>query len=99
MDKYRIQRRLIHPIYTESSITDLEESLDTILVKNLASMRQQSGNVVDLDKWSHMFAQDCLAAAVFSKSTSRVSLGKDDGINKGWEYLHWYVSSELLYPY
>jgi hypothetical protein len=55
MHKYRLQRR-IGPIYSASSIADIDVPLDSILMKNLAGMRQTAGNVVDLDMWCHRFA-------------------------------------------
>lgn len=100
-NKYRLQRRRINPIYTVSSIADLEPNLDAILVKNLASMREKSGVPLDLDNWSHMAALDCLTAAVFSTSTEQVIAGCDDGTiaaaKNGWVYLHWASRFPLLH--
>ena len=56
MHKYRLQRRQIGPIYSVSSISELDEPLDIILTKSLASMRHTAGSVIDLDTWCHMFA-------------------------------------------
>lgn len=56
MDKYRIQRRLIGPVYAVSSIKDVEPALDSILTEIVASMDRWAGKTVDLDTWSHMLA-------------------------------------------
>lgn len=56
ISKHKLQRRQIGPMYTASSIADLEESLDSILIKNLINMHHGSGCVVDLDSWCHMAA-------------------------------------------
>lgn len=93
VNKYRLQRRRINPIYTVSSVSDLEPSLDAILVRILASMRGRSRSTVDLDDWSHMAALDCLTATVLPTSTQQVIIGCDDGTiaatKQGWVYLHW----------
>lgn len=55
INKYRLQRRQIGPIYSASSIAELDRPIDETLIKIMASMRQEAGSVVNLDIWCHMF--------------------------------------------
>ena len=55
LEKYRLQRRLIGPVYTPDSVKDLEEPLDAILTKNVNLMKARASQSVDMDLFFNKF--------------------------------------------
>ena len=56
MEKYRVQRRVTGPAYTENSMRDLEGTLNTILEKNIDIMRGREGQSANVDIFFNFFA-------------------------------------------
>ena len=56
MEKYRLQRRLIGPAYTENSMKDVESNMNTILEKNINIMRRREGRSENVDIFFNFFA-------------------------------------------
>ena len=56
MDKYRIQRRFIGPIYSAASMKDHERAWDEIINHNVSIMKERAGISVSIDIWMNMFA-------------------------------------------
>lgn len=51
MDKYRLQRRLIGPMYSVSAMKDHESAIRRIVSENVAIMHSKAGESVDIDVW------------------------------------------------
>ncbi|KAH8810802.1 benzoate 4-monooxygenase cytochrome P450 [Xylogone sp. PMI_703] len=93
MDKYRLQRRLVGPIYSQSSMKDHEPQLDAVLSGIIEKMHQLSGKSFDIDTWCNMIAADCLSASTFSEPRGFVDSGVDDGSIEAkhnfWKVVSW----------
>lgn len=60
IEKYRIQRRAVGPAYTEKSMYDVEDKIDTAIKKDIKIMHERAGQSVDLDIFFNMFASGLL---------------------------------------
>jgi hypothetical protein len=49
INKYRVQRRLIGPIYSANSMKDFEDLVHTILKKDIQKMHEMPKKVSDID--------------------------------------------------
>ncbi|KAK6445713.1 hypothetical protein FP744_10001962 [Trichoderma asperellum] len=56
MDKYRLQRRLVGPAYTDNFMRQIEGNLDNILERNIAIMIQRAGRIEDIDHVANFLA-------------------------------------------
>jgi hypothetical protein len=56
MEKYRVQRRVTGPAYTENSMKDVEGTMNTILEKNINIMRVREGQSTNVDIFFNFFA-------------------------------------------
>ena len=56
MEKYRVQRRVTGPAYTENSMKDVEGTMNTILEKNINIMREREGQSTNVDIFFNFFA-------------------------------------------
>ena len=54
-DKYKMQRRLIGPIYSTGSLEKHEDRLDSTVSRLVASLKRLDGKVIDVGEWLHMF--------------------------------------------
>lgn len=61
IEKYRVQRRAVGPAYTEKSMYDVEDKIDTAIKKDINIMHKRAGQSVDLDIFFNMFASGLLA--------------------------------------
>ncbi|KAK4205556.1 putative cytochrome P450 E-class, group I [Triangularia verruculosa] len=93
MKRYRLQRRLIGPVYTASNVRKFEGAVDGVLdaaVKRLKSLSSEAGGTgtVDLKEWMHIIAVECLGAVVLGWSPGYIKSGSDGGTSKQ-SYLGW----------
>ena len=56
MEKYRVQRRFIGPIYSAASMKDHEGALDEIIKHNMSIMKDRAGMPFSVDIWMNMLA-------------------------------------------
>ncbi|CAG1988123.1 unnamed protein product [Fusarium graminearum] len=77
--RYRIQRRLIGPVYQTSSLIQYEAAVDEVLARTVAKLKSLKGAQVELNEWMHIIAVECLGAIVLSWSPSMLKNGTDNG--------------------
>ncbi|KAG8357758.1 hypothetical protein FVEN_g4262 [Fusarium venenatum] len=77
--RYRLQRRLIGPVYQTSSLTQHEAAVDEVLARTIAKLKSLKGAQVELNEWMHIIAVECLSAIVLSWSPSMLKNGTDNG--------------------
>lgn len=56
MEKYRLQRRLLGPVYSAGQMKHYEAAIDKAIMDDTARMREVAGRDVDVDLWSNYFA-------------------------------------------
>ncbi|SPO04673.1 related to pisatin demethylase [Cephalotrichum gorgonifer] len=96
--RYRLQRRLIGPVYTIANIKKYEKAIDGVIARTIAQIQSLDGASVDLKEWMHIIAVECLGAAVLSWSPGLLQK-KTDGGSGGHGYLGWRKKSVFgLFP-
>ncbi|KAF7188095.1 Cytochrome P450 monooxygenase [Pseudocercospora fuligena] len=98
MERYRLQRRLIGPIYHKRNLLKYEKTIDAVLAGVVEHLRTLSGTEVDLKEWMHIITVECLSAIVLSWSPGYLRAGTDFG-SSGHSYLGWRRKSVFgLFP-
>lgn len=98
LKRYRLQRRLIGPVYRPSNISKYESTVDSTLRRAVTKICELNGAEVDLKEWMHMIVVECLGASVLSWSPGMFNHGTDWGTSK-FSYLGWRRKSVLgLFP-
>ncbi|KHE86564.1 cytochrome P450, partial [Neurospora crassa] len=98
LPRYRLQRRLIGPLYQLSSLKKFEPQIDAVLDRAIAQLRTLQGQEVDLKEWMHIIAVECLGAVVLSWSPGYIR-DKSDGGTSVQGYLGWKRKSVFgLFP-
>ncbi|SPJ85851.1 related to pisatin demethylase [Fusarium torulosum] len=77
--RYRIQRRLIGPVYQTSNLIQYEAAIDEVLARSVAKLKSLKGAPVELNEWMHIIAVECLGAIVLSWSPGMLKNGTDNG--------------------
>ncbi|CAM1510917.1 Fc.00g084300.m01.CDS01 [Cosmosporella sp. VM-42] len=77
--RYRLQRRLIGPVYQTSNLLRHEAAIDTVLKQAIAKLKSLNGAEVELTEWMHIIAVECLGAVVISWSPGMLKQGTDWG--------------------
>ncbi len=88
MKRYRLQRRLIGPVYNEANIQKFGKAVDAVLVQVVAELRHMDGAEVDLKEWMHIIAVECLGAIVLSWSPGFLKGHSDFGSSSA-SYFNW----------
>lgn len=86
--RYRLQRRLIGPVYNIANLRRHEGAVDAVISRAVAQLRALDGAAVDLKEWMHIVAVECLGAAVLSWSPGLLK-NRSDGGSGGHSYLGW----------
>jgi hypothetical protein len=86
--RYRMQRRLIGPLYTTSSLKKFESAVDSVINTAVSELRALDGAEVDLKEWMHIIAVECLGAVVLSWSPGYIQ-NRSDGGTSTQSYLGW----------
>lgn len=91
--RYRLQRRLIGPVYTASNVKRFEGAVDGVVAAAVARLKVIEGcgggaGTVDLKEWMHIIAVECLGAVVLGWSPGYIKSGSDGGTSKQ-SYMGW----------
>lgn len=96
--RYRLQRRLIGPVYTITNLKKYEGAIDGVIDRAITQLRSLDGETVDLKEWMHILAVECLGATVLSWSPGLLK-NKTDGGSGPHGYLAWRKKSTFgLFP-
>ncbi|KAK4184431.1 cytochrome P450 [Podospora australis] len=98
--RYRLQRRLIGPVYASSNVKKFEPAVEEVLERAIAELKklEREGSELDLKEWMHILAVECLGAAVLSWSPNYIQQ-RSDGGTSGQSYLGWKRKSVFgLFP-
>lgn len=82
MDRYRLQRRLIGPLYQMRSLLRYEKVLDEVLFKVMASLRDLKGTKLNLKEWMHIIVVEYLSAIILSWSPGYLRAQSDFGSSR-----------------
>ncbi|PPJ59512.1 hypothetical protein CBER1_11662 [Cercospora berteroae] len=88
MDRYRLQRRLIGPLYSMHNVQRYEKAIDEVLIKVVAQLKLLKGSQVDLKMWMHIITVECLSAIVLSYSPGYLKAQNDFG-SSSHAYMNW----------
>ncbi|KAI9172614.1 Cytochrome P450 monooxygenase sdnT [Paramyrothecium foliicola] len=77
VNRYRLQRRLIGPVYQTASLVKHEAAIDEVVKQAIARLKSLDGAQVDLKEWMHIIAVECLGAVVLSWSPGLLKKGTD----------------------
>ncbi len=98
MARYRLQRRLIGPVYQASNLKRHEAAVDAVLGRIVAALRHLEGAEVDLKEWMHILVVECLGAVVLSWSPGYLGARSDRGTGRQ-AYIGWRKKSVFgLFP-
>ncbi|KAK2070055.1 hypothetical protein P8C59_004588 [Phyllachora maydis] len=98
MMRYKMQRRLVRPIYQASNLRRFQGAVDAVLEKAIAEIGTLQGREVDLKEWMHMIVVECLGAVVLSASPGYLRDHTDWG-SSSHTYLGWKRKTVLgLFP-
>ena len=98
MKRYRLQRRLIGPLYQTANLKKFEAAVDGVIRQVVARLDTLDGAEVDLKEWMHIVAVECLGAVVLSWSPGYIRAGSDGGTS-AQGYLGWKRKSVFgLFP-
>ncbi|KAK4096971.1 cytochrome P450 [Parathielavia hyrcaniae] len=86
--RYRVQRRLIGPIYSTSHLRNFEPAIDGVVKAVISALTALDGAEVDLKEWMHIIAVECLGAVVLSWSPGYIK-NRSDGGTSAQGYLGW----------
>lgn len=96
--RYRLQRRLVGPIYQSSNLRRFEPAVDDVIRRVISRLRALDGAEIDLKEWMHIIVVECLGAVVLSWSPGYIRDGSDGGTSSQ-SYLGWKRKSVFgLFP-
>ncbi|KAL2193255.1 cytochrome P450 [Corynascus similis CBS 632.67] len=96
--RYRVQRRLIGPVYQMPNMRKFESAVDGVIKAAVAELKALNGAEIDLKEWMHIIAVECLGAVVLSWSP-RYLQNRSDGGTSAQSYLGWKRKSVFgLFP-
>ncbi|KAL0943282.1 cytochrome P450 [Colletotrichum truncatum] len=96
--RYRLQRRLIGPLYQTNYLKRHEPALDAVLSRVISTLRSLDGAEIDLKEWMHIIAVESLSAVVLSWSPGYLR-DKTDQSSSSHGYLGWRRKSVFgLFP-
>ncbi|KAM7205447.1 Cytochrome P450 monooxygenase sdnT [Naviculisporaceae sp. PSN 640] len=98
MKRYRLQRRLIGPVYQTYNVKRFQDAVDKVIERVVAELRALDGAEVDLKEWMHIIVVECLGAVVLSWSPGYIT-ARSDGGTSTHGYLGWKRKSVFgLFP-
>ncbi len=86
--RYRVQRRLMGPVYLASNMRKFEPAVDGVIKAAVCELKALDGAEVDLKQWMHIIAVECLGAVVLSWSPNYIK-NRSDGGTSAQSYLGW----------
>lgn len=98
MKRYRMQRRLIGPLYRPENVINYEKEVNKVMKQALVKIKSLNGAKVDLKEWMHIIVVECLGEVVLSWSPGMLKQGTDFGTS-AHSYQGWRRKSVFgLYP-
>ncbi|KAF3769758.1 cytochrome P450, partial [Cryphonectria parasitica EP155] len=98
MKRYRLQRRLIGPIYHINNVKQYERAVDAVMERVIAQLHALQGTQVDLKEWMHIIVVECLGAVSLSWSPGYLK-DRSDGASGKHAYMGWRRKSVFgLFP-
>lgn len=98
MRRYRLQRRLIGPVYHTNNVKQYEYAVDVVLRRVIAHLRALDSTEVDLKEWMHITVVECLGAVSLSWSPGYLR-DNSDGASGRHAYMGWRRKSVFgLFP-
>ena len=98
MKRYRLQRRLIGPVYHVNNVSRFQPAVEETIDKFITKLKLLQGTELDLAEWMHIITVECLAAVVLSWSPGMIKRGSDGGSGP-YSYLAWRLKSVFgLFP-
>lgn len=99
MKRYRLQRRLIGPVYNANNVKQYEQALDAVLTRVIDQLHSLNGATVDLKEWMHITVVECLGAVSLSTWSPGYLAAKSDGATGKHAYMGWRRKSVFgLFP-
>ncbi|KAK3317143.1 cytochrome P450 [Cercophora scortea] len=96
--RYRLQRRLIGPVYQTSNLKKFEPAVDAVIEQAIRELTALNGAEVDLKEWMHIIVVECLGAVVLSWSPGYIK-NRSDGGTSTQGYIGWKRKSVFgLFP-
>jgi hypothetical protein len=96
--RYRLQRRLIGPLYSTSNVKKFAPAVDGVIKQAITELNALNGVEVDLKEWMHIIVVECLGAVVLSWSPGYIK-NRSDGGTSAQSYLGWKRKSVFgLFP-
>ncbi|KAK2040622.1 cytochrome P450 [Colletotrichum somersetense] len=96
--RYRLQRRLIGPLYQTAHLKRHEAALDAVLERVVATLRSLDGAEIDLKEWMHIIAVESLSAVVLTWSPNYLR-DRTDHASSSHGYMGWRRKSVFgLFP-
>lgn len=93
MGKYRLQRRLMGPIFTMEAIKVHEDLMHRPILQFVEKMRRAKSVPQDLCKWMNILALDLLTEVTFSESPGYINAENDannsQDIDAFWQQISW----------
>lgn len=83
-------RRRIGGLYANTSVKDFEQNVDasvTIFLRSLAGQMQDGVTSIDMAKWMHLYAYDCLSQVNVSQPLGFMEIGGDVKDKNGLGYI------------
>ncbi|OAA55242.1 benzoate 4-monooxygenase cytochrome p450 [Niveomyces insectorum RCEF 264] len=98
MKRYRLQRKLLGPVYRPANMQRFAATVDAVLDRVVAELRGLDGEEVDLKEWMHIVAVECLGAVVLGWSPGFLKSHSDFGSSRS-SYFNWRRKSVFgLFP-
>ena len=88
VNRYKLQRRLIGPVYLASNVKKFEPAVGGVIKVAISELKALNGAEVDLKQWMHILAVECLGAVVLSWSPGYIR-NRSDGGTSTQSYLGW----------
>jgi hypothetical protein len=99
MKRYRLQRRLIGPVYQTSNLKRYEGAVDEVINRFISQLGLLDGAELDLKEWMHILVVECLGAVALSWSPGYLK-SQSDGGSSDHSYLGWRRKSVFgLFPF
>lgn len=99
MPRYRAQRRLVGPTYSQANLQNHEGAVDEVLERFVAKVRELDGKEVDLMEWMHILAIECLTAVTFRWSPGLIEAETNYGTLMDGYFQFWRYASVIgLFP-
>ncbi|KAK4165573.1 Pisatin demethylase [Cladorrhinum sp. PSN259] len=96
--RYRMQRRVIGPVYSASNVKRYEKGVEDVVGRAVEELKRIEGESVDLKMWMHILAVECLGEVVLGWSPGYIKT-RSDGGTSGQSYAGWKRKSVFgLFP-